>query len=72
MLLILLSVSALFRLHEHFREHGFTPLMYSVEWFTTIFAISCSKDLVLRAYDLFLMEVSTPFPFHPWPSVSTQ
>ena len=31
--------------------------MYSVEWFTTVYAISCSKELALSAYDLFLAGV---------------
>lgn len=45
------------RLHAHFQAESFTPLLYTVEWFTTCFTISCERTLALCAYDLLLAGV---------------
>lgn len=42
-------------LAQHLKEHGFIAPFYSIEWFTTLFVLSCPFDLTVALWDLFFM-----------------
>ena len=42
-------------LAHHLKEHGFIAPFYSIEWFTTLFMLSCPFDLTVAIWDLFFM-----------------
>jgi hypothetical protein len=42
-------------LAQHLKEHGFIAPFYSIEWFTTLFMLSCPFDLTVAVWDLFFM-----------------
>ena len=44
-------------LYDHFQNLNYSAIMYSVEWFTTLFSISLDLTLALSVVDLFLAEV---------------
>ena len=42
-------------LAQHLKEHGFIAPFYSIEWFTTLFVLSCPFELTVAIWDLFFM-----------------
>jgi hypothetical protein len=50
------------RLHAHLQAQCFGPLLFTVEWFSTLFSISTHRTVALCAFDLFLCQVLPFFP----------
>ena len=44
------------QLHSHLKNQNFLPMMYAVEWLTTLFVCSVSIDTAARILDVFLVK----------------
>ena len=42
-------------LAHYLKEHGFIAPFYSIEWFTTMFVLSCPLELTIAIWDMLLM-----------------
>jgi hypothetical protein len=43
-------------LYEHFRKHSVHPSMYACQWFISIFSVNFKFDILVRIFDVFLLE----------------
>jgi len=44
------------KLHKHFIENSIRPSMYASQWFLTLFALNFSFDVLMRIWDVYLLE----------------
>jgi hypothetical protein len=44
------------KVYDHFKKNSFHPSMYALQWFITIFAVNFKFDVLVRIYDVFLLE----------------
>ena len=44
------------RLSAHLRREGVVPTMYCSQWFITVFATTLPFEVLLRVWDIFLLE----------------
>ena len=49
------------KLAEHLKSKNFLAPFYSIEWFTTVFTLSCPTDLTIAIWDLFFSGLQDTF-----------
>jgi hypothetical protein len=54
--LLCLMKRSLPRLYDHFRKNNVYPSMYACQWFISIFSVNFKFDILVRIFDVFLLE----------------
>jgi len=55
-ILIALTKKLIPKIYELFKKYNIHPSMYASQWFITIFAVNFKFDILVRIFDVFLLE----------------